>query len=171
MLAQPVVERWLGSNPVFFSDTSLPCCLAPFFLQEGLGKASHCSLGWHGLNAWNYQAKSSNPVALKPGGAQSQAWKWGLTGAQGSRSPERNNPASPDLHPRGCVNASLWFSNHQTHHGTWLSPTSLRRSISLTHHSSQRCVLLSLFLPTLNLSFAWGNLCPPCQMERTHLGM
>lgn len=64
MLAEREVERWPGSSPIFFfSDTSLPCSLASLFFHEGPGKAFHCSVGWHGPNAWNYQATSANPAS------------------------------------------------------------------------------------------------------------
>ena len=63
MLAEREVERWPGSSPSVFSDTSLPCSLASLFLHEGPGEAFHCSVGWHDPNAWNYQATSANPAS------------------------------------------------------------------------------------------------------------
>lgn len=59
----PVSKKWH-----FFAlllGVSFPAGGAP-------GRASHSSLMWHGLNAQNYQAKCSNPVALKAGCEQSQ---------------------------------------------------------------------------------------------------
>ena len=175
MLVEREVERQPGSSPIFFfffSDTSLPCSLASLFLREGPGKAFLCSVGWHGPNAWNYQATSANPS----GGFEVGQGAVSSLQVRAHRNPERKKSlplssqflplyfaptAAPHPHPRGCV---MLLCDSQAPSPT-LPPDSQPRhwedpSSSLSSSPPWRFVLLSMFLSALLLSFSWQHLCP-----------